>query len=138
MLIVDASVAAKWFLAEPDSAAALALRDSGTLHAPSLLVSEIGNVLRSAVAQRRLPAMLAEQSLAWLIQDRAVNFADDHELALPALRIALALNHSVYDCLYLALSEKTGFPVVTADRRLMAALGKVPAFARRVVSLPQA
>jgi predicted nucleic acid-binding protein len=36
---------------------------------------------------------------------------------LPA---ALAIDHAVHDCLYLALSEGQDAPLVTADRRLIA------------------
>ena len=43
------------------------------------------------------------------------------ELIVPATAIALALDHPVYDCLYLACAEAEGVPLVTADRKLQAA-----------------
>jgi predicted nucleic acid-binding protein len=42
--VIDASVAVKWVLAEPDSVQALALRQHD-LAAPELLVAECANVL---------------------------------------------------------------------------------------------
>ena len=44
MIVVDASVAVKWVLDEPDSAAAVALRDE-ELIAPVLWLAEASNVL---------------------------------------------------------------------------------------------
>ena len=43
------------------------------------------------------------------------------ELIVPATTIALALDHPVYDCLYLACADAEGVPLVTADRKLQEA-----------------
>ncbi len=43
MMVVDASVAVKWVLPEPDSGPAVALRGTDVLIAPSLVIAEIGN-----------------------------------------------------------------------------------------------
>ncbi len=49
MLVIDASVAIKWVLAEPDSATAEALLTSGArLMAPDLLVTEVVNAAWNA------------------------------------------------------------------------------------------
>jgi len=40
-------------------------------------------------------------------------------LSRRAAAIALALDHPVYDCFYLALAEARDAPMVTADRRLL-------------------
>lgn len=42
-------------------------------------------------------------------------------LIAPAVRLMLSLQHPVYDCLYLALAEREGMPLVTADERQFAA-----------------
>ena len=44
----------------------------------------------------------------------------DTTLLAAAIDIALANNHKVYDCLYLALAIERGEPLATADRRLAA------------------
>jgi predicted nucleic acid-binding protein len=57
------------------------------------------------------------------------------ELLDDALRLAIELSHPVYNCLYLALALRHGFPLVTADRRLVAAARKDPKLAGRVILL---
>jgi predicted nucleic acid-binding protein len=57
ILVVDASVACKWFVEEDGSQAAEALLDSGsTLLAPDLLVPEVCNVAGSSI-----PSFFVEQ-----------------------------------------------------------------------------
>ncbi|HYF53398.1 MAG TPA: type II toxin-antitoxin system VapC family toxin, partial [Salinarimonas sp.] len=41
------------------------------------------------------------------------------DLIGPAWAVAKALDHSIYDCLYLACAEHTNQPLVTADRRFL-------------------
>ena len=118
-VVVDASVALKWFVAEDDSAAALDLLGSSeVLIAPDLVVAEVSNAAWKAV---RSGLMKPEQ------QDRAASrlgFAFDElvPLALLAPRavvISRLLAHAVYDCFYLALAEARSATLVTADRRLL-------------------
>jgi predicted nucleic acid-binding protein len=45
----------------------------------------------------------------------------DEELRLRALEIALNLKHPIYDCFYLALAEREGAALISADRKLIAA-----------------
>ena len=42
---------------------------------------------------------------------------DDETVSADAVRLALALDHPVYDCVYLALAHRIGAMVVTADLR---------------------
>ena len=55
-LVADASVAVKWFVPEAGSAEAERLAASETLHAPSLLRAEVGNVFRTLAARGDLSA----------------------------------------------------------------------------------
>ena len=45
------------------------------------------------------------------------------ELIKSAVNISFALDHSVYDCLYLALAEKNSTKVLTTDQRLINKVG---------------
>lgn len=132
-LVVDASVALKWLVEEPDSEAALALQGRD-LVAPALLRLEVANVLRTLVGRGVANRGQALDLLA-LFQTAPVTIIDpDDALEARALEMALDLGHPVYDCVYLALSERTGRTLVTADGRFLRALRATP-HASRVEAL---
>lgn len=117
-LVVDSSVALKWVIEEDGSDHALALQGRDLI-APALLRIETGNVLRTLAARGALGADQAMQ-LFELLQSAPVTIVDhDDELEARALAIALELAHPVYDCVYLAITEKTGRRLITADKRLL-------------------
>ncbi len=125
-VVVDASVALKWVIDEEGSDQAARLLDGRPLHAPALLLTEAANALW--VIQRRgtIDAGGAEDALQQLRAAPLVMPPSDIELIGEAFRIARLLDHPVYDCVYLALAVERGAPVVTADRRLVAAAAKDP------------
>jgi predicted nucleic acid-binding protein len=118
-LVVDASVAYKWFVNEQGSGDAVALRSaSRPLIAPDLIVSEVCNSAwksfrrgELSIAQCGIVATAIERSLAWLVPSAP--------LASAAMRMATTLDHPIYDCLYLALAERESTVLVTVDRRLL-------------------
>ncbi len=116
-LVVDASVTLKWLIGEADSSFARDLAKSGDeLHAPRLMACEIANALwRKArlgeIERGDVGAMLA------LVPDMPVRWGSDEAVSADAARLALALDHPVYDCVYLALAYRIGAVVVTADLR---------------------
>ena len=122
-IVVDASVAAQWVLDEPGTARAIALRNEEALIAPSLIASEIGNALWKAVRRgsvTRADALAAISNI--LIPFEALIPVED--LRNRALEIAIELDHPIYDCFYLALAERERCAMVTADKRLLAAVKK--------------
>jgi len=115
-LVIDASIAIKWVMPEPDSGAALMLRRERLL-APDLLIAECANVLWKKV--RRGEVHAAEAVLAARLLERAdIHLQPMRTLIEPAERLAIALDHPAYDCFYLALAESIGSDFVTADRDL--------------------
>jgi predicted nucleic acid-binding protein len=52
------------------------------------------------------------------VADGLVQLMRDEELAHAALLLALHLDHKLPECLYLALAQRHGCALVTADRRL--------------------
>lgn len=122
VVVLDASVAVRWIVEEEGSAEADALlaRDVAWI-APRLLLTEVGSALRRKVADGELIALLAAQALAALLQaieDGLVTLADDEQVVSQALLLALSLEHKLPDCLYLALAEREGASIATADDKL--------------------
>jgi predicted nucleic acid-binding protein len=108
-LVVDASVALKWVLQEPDSHVAEALvRIEPELLIPDFWLGEATNVLWVQVRRKLLTPDEAREGLALLralIQPTPTAGMDLHEVALD---IGIAVNHSTYDTLYLAFAIAMG------------------------------
>jgi len=133
-LVVDASVACKWFVEEPGSplAATLLEGDEGLI-APEIVVAEVSNALWRKLRAGEMTVEQAEAAVGELPR-----FFDDvapcAHLAARALAITATLDHPVYDSLYLALAELREARLVSADRRLLDRLAGTP-WASRAVSL---
>ena len=120
--VVDASVAVKWLVVEEDADVARELATSDQdLHAPRLLASEIANALWRKAQSGEIERRAADVLMA-SVPDLPVRWGVDELVAGDAMRLALALDHPVYDCVYLALAHRIGATVVTADRRFAAAV----------------
>jgi predicted nucleic acid-binding protein len=115
--VVDASVAVKWLIGEPGTSQALRLR-SHVVSAPDLLVAECANIVWKKVRLGELTE--PEASLAIRLLVRAdIELVPTRRLARRAVDLAILLDHSAYDCMYLALAEAAKRPFVTADARLL-------------------
>ncbi|HEX6110014.1 MAG TPA: type II toxin-antitoxin system VapC family toxin [Ktedonobacteraceae bacterium] len=125
VVVVDASLALKWVLAEPDSNTAVILLNKWTdkgisVIAPALFTYEVTNILYRQVVAGKLTYEEAKQGLIDLfsigvllkfslyedISIQAMEF--DHQLKLPA----------TYDAHYLALALDENCECWTADKRL--------------------
>jgi len=108
-LVVDASVALKWVLQEPDSAIAEALvRLESDLIIPDFWLAEATNVLWVQVRRKLLTLEEAQEGLALLRALIAPTPTADMKLHEVALDIGIAVNHSTYDTLYLAFAIAMG------------------------------
>jgi predicted nucleic acid-binding protein len=130
-LVVDASVAAKWFLPEPDASAALRLLDGRyRLVAPDLIRAEVGNIAWKLHARGALDAQEASDMIEHFLW-MPLEVHDSAFLLASALDIAIATRRTVYDSLYLALAVELAGTVITADERWAHTLADGP-FARFV------
>lgn len=117
-IVVDASVAVKWVVAETGSDDAVRLRSGFDFLAPDLIVAECANILWKKVTRReltRVEAVLASR----LLTRSGVQLVDLSGLGEEATALAIDLGHPAYDCVYLALARKRSCRFVTADRRLL-------------------
>jgi predicted nucleic acid-binding protein len=124
-VVLDASVAAKWFLpaeGEPLAQEALVILQAYSagnvrLIVPDLFWAEVGNLLWKAIRQGRCTKTVADSGLTSL---RELNLptTPSVELIGAAFEIALAYDRTVYDSLYVALAVQSQGQFVTADERL--------------------
>jgi predicted nucleic acid-binding protein len=127
--VIDASVAAKWFLPPAretfvDEALELLRRyTKGEIRflVPDLFWAEFGNILWKAVRQGRWTRGAAESAMAAMLA-RNLPTVPSRALLEEAFTIATAFDRSVYDGLYVALAVDSTAPLVTADERLAHAL----------------
>ena len=121
-VIVDASVALKWVLSEPGTAAALALRTQ-ELIAPALWLAEATNALWRRVRLAELALADPAEFVDELIMAPVASLPIEPHLQA-ALALAVELQHPIYDCIYLAVALHLDTHVVTADRRFATAAGR--------------
>lgn len=118
-LVVDASVALKWFVIEENTPLAVALLAAGERAiAPTLIIAELCNAAwrlwrRSEMARAQVSVVSARAPSLFTA------LISEIELAKRASEISLALRHPAYDCFYLSLAERENATLVTADRRLV-------------------
>ena len=135
--VLDSNVAAKWVLPEPDSPSADLLRDDlrNGIHefiAPDVLPVEVGHALTRAERQHRINQ--SEGLNLWIDTMTTPPRLFPYVPLIPrALVLSSQARIGVYDCLYVALSEREQCRVVTADQRLLSAF---PAYTVALGSLP--
>ena len=138
--VLVSCVAVKWFLAEPDSAKAIQVLDEFNrqvhqLLAPDVFPVEIAHALSRAERRGLIQPPAGSQHLSDLLA------------YLPALHSSLTLlprayelssqaRIGVYDCLSVALAEREGCDLLTADARLVNSLRPAYSFLTALASLP--
>jgi predicted nucleic acid-binding protein len=127
--VVDCSVAVKWEVNEPDSPRAIQLRDGHRhgLHellAPDIFPLEVANALYTAELKGSLVPGRFEHHLADVLQAAPVLYQSTSLLprATTILRQAALARIAIYGCLYVALAQREGCQLVTADGKLLRAL----------------
>ena len=128
--VVDASVGAKW--TSPEIVEPLADRADRFLRAyvegtvqvvvPDVFWIEIGNFLWKAAKRGEITAVLARRGLEAML-NRDFPTVPSRAVLPEALKIAVDFGRTVYDSTYVALAVATGNELLTADERLVNALG---------------
>lgn len=117
-VVVDASVAIKWFVPEIHSLAAARLLDPEVyvLLAPDLIGPEVGNTLWKKMRRDELTREEASEILR-AFERVDLQIHPSGVLLAPAFDLATALDRTVYDSLYLALAVAQECSLVTADSK---------------------
>lgn len=118
--VFDASVLVKLMVEEPgfrDAEAVYAQCRAPT--APGWALVECAQAFRNKA--RRQDKRADEMMLAYEgLTELELEYIDATDALPTALALALRLNHSVYDCLYVATAMQEAAPLVTADAKLAA------------------
>lgn len=123
--VVDASVALKWIIPEPDSPFAHGLRPGNEFLAPDLLVAECVNAIWRRSQKEGYTDEERHEALQ-LVRHLKIDLQPTRDLAVRAGAMAQAMDHPAYDCFYLALAERSGEPLITADDKLIARISSCP------------
>jgi predicted nucleic acid-binding protein len=125
VVVVDASLALKWILAESDSNRAVKLlnqwTDDGTsIIAPALFAYEVANILYRQTVAGKLTYQEARQELANLFSIGVfLEFSRYDDISMQAMEFAHQLKlPATYDAHYLALAFLVNCECWIADKRL--------------------
>jgi predicted nucleic acid-binding protein len=128
--VVDASVGAKW--ASPEIIEPLADRADHFLRAyvdgsirilvPDLYWIEIGSFLWKAAKRGTITTVLAHRALEAMLT-RDFSTLPSRAFLPEAFKIASDFDRTIYDSIYVAMAAATGKELITADERLVNALG---------------
>lgn len=116
--VVDASVAVKWLLRQPKSDRAYAAIKRFKLIAPSLILAEVGNALWKYRRADMMPVEAVDAALDGFESSFFESVPIDEATTAHALKIAMDLDHPIYDCYYLSLSKRYDIPLITDDSKL--------------------
>ena len=127
-IVVDASVALKWYFPEEYSAEAFKLLSRYTeAHIPDLLLIEFGNVLWQRVKRGSISADEASR-VAISLDSLPITLHrhSAHTLLPAALEIACQTGATVHDSLYIALAKQKETFCITADQKLINIIENTP------------
>jgi predicted nucleic acid-binding protein len=120
MIVVDASVIVKWFIPEAGDIPAKGLLAAGDeLIAPELARIEVASALIRKGLRDEVAAADVESTLrAWFraVSEGQIFLLPNSDDIEAAAKLALELRHPLPDCLYLAVAERLGVALITADR----------------------
>ena len=132
MTVVDASVVVDWVApgADPDSPAMAVLdrlvEAKDDVAAPRLLLEEVSNALLAGIRRGRWSGAAADGASRRLHQ-LPLRLLDDRRDLLRAWDLSRRFdNHPISDLLYVAVAERTGTILITADRQLRQLLVHLP------------
>jgi predicted nucleic acid-binding protein len=124
-IVVDASIAVQWFSAEDGSVvAARLLEREHALIAPDIMPLEATNAWWKKVRRGDMAPASVLQAVSRLL---AVGIAlvPSAPLLARAARLAIDLQHPVYDCVYLVVAGERDIPLASDDDRLRRAAARL-------------
>jgi predicted nucleic acid-binding protein len=138
--VLDASAAICWVVRRPLTPKAIRLRDDfrQSIHhllAPDIFIDEVASGLTKAERQKLIPVGQAA-SLYAQVMNEPVALLPHLPLVTRAIDISSRTRSGYYDCLYVALAEREGCQLITADQKSVNNLAPHFAFIVPLATLP--
>jgi predicted nucleic acid-binding protein len=119
-LVIDASVAVKWFVPEEASDKADEVSASNyMLLAPRLIMIEVANAFARKAMQKLITPLEAAEYVRTLPQFLA-GLLDVDDLIEPAMQNACIFRHPIYDFIYVEAARRRDTKMLTADQKFIA------------------
>lgn len=124
IVVVDPSVAIKWFVEEPLRPQARSLLvDRHELIAPDILVAGVAELAWKKVTRGEISVAQAEPIVRNIALSAFISaFVESPRLRNRAFAIALQCGRPVHDCFYAACAEAAAAPLVSTDETFLQAL----------------
>jgi predicted nucleic acid-binding protein len=136
IFVIDACVAVKWYLDEPQSEEAHALLlGQHTLLAPVHALGEIGHVLLKRFRKEEINRDQFDRAIKGVL--RTVAFLPIVDFIEEAVHVAAETDQSFYDAIYVAAAVHSNGVLITTDERLLLGLQSTR-WASRSVALSEA
>ena len=133
-VVVDACVAIKWFISEPDSVQAQRLFTASYQRAaPDFVLLELANALWKNERLGRVKAEHARSAIA-KVPDFFSSLLPSANLLPKAAELAREIDNPVYDCLYVIAASGLNAQLVTTDSKLIVKLAATK-HAKNVIEL---
>lgn len=122
-IIIDSSIAAKWFFSEENSDIAEKIKDdfeSGiiSIAVPTVFYYEVNNLLKTATKRLRLNVKNAQNVYEAFLKLSFIAYHSE-DLMKNTLGKAIEFDLSSYDASYVALADHLQIPFFTADQKLL-------------------
>ncbi len=120
-LVIDASVGVKWFTASNEESLfqALAIRDAHVAGDVAILVPDLFfyEVANAIIQKKSIPYTAVQSVINKLFTLRINPVYFDLDLMVTSVSLAREIGITVYDACYIAVAQKHGCPLVTANPR---------------------
>jgi predicted nucleic acid-binding protein len=121
-VVIDASIAIKWFVPENLREQALdVLKAEDHLAAPDLLIPDLASLALEKARRNEISSLQARTIMSG-IESSGLELMPASIVYDRAIEIADTLDRSAYDCFYIATAERLDTTLITADARLCTAL----------------
>ena len=120
VIVLDASVAVKWYVHERHCEPALELldREDVLFVAPDIFLPKVVNALLRQQRAAKFDGELLDRALDDLTLT-CPELVGSKNLIAHAAALSRSIAHPIYDCLYLALAERWDTVLVTADEEFI-------------------